>query len=404
MNARRWLREVLFEDARRNQVSGRYAPQMPRFVPSLVLVLLGAAALGWLIFFGFEVLAGASGWPLHPHFDNSAPNSVGDAIRSTLTVLGVIGGVFAVVYAYRKQRIEEASGHRSDAEQLSKRYQDAAGQLGHEKAAVRLAGVYAMARLADEWKDHRQTCVNVLCAYLRLTPQVDDIDDIHVRTTILAVIRQRLLSDSGPDAWSGLEFDFRRARLSDVDFSGVNFHSTPRFTDSHFSGLCTFRGATFLGGVDFERSEIEGELNLAEVSIQSRVNLYGVRVVGKLILAPDDVIDRSHISLTRASLESKSWLDLVVSDRIAQRVSFELDHITMGEGCTVLLRRPPTARRPSLDARMPFLRARCWTVLGGKLRVDKYFLEGGSWEWSPWAVPKNDDDGSSLDFQPESIG
>src|SRR5947209_8019958 len=68
----------------------------------------------------------------------------------------------------RKQFIDEAGGLRSDAEQLSKRYQDAAGQLGHDSAAVRLAGVYAMARLADEWIEQRQTCINVLCAYLRM--------------------------------------------------------------------------------------------------------------------------------------------------------------------------------------------------------------------------------------------
>jgi hypothetical protein len=32
-----------------------------------------------------------------------------------------------------------------------------------------LAGVYAMSRLADDWTDQRQQCVDVLCAYLRLS-------------------------------------------------------------------------------------------------------------------------------------------------------------------------------------------------------------------------------------------
>jgi hypothetical protein len=35
-------------------------------------------------------------------------------------------------------------------------------------AAVRLAAVYAMAGLADDWEENRQTCVDVLCAYLRM--------------------------------------------------------------------------------------------------------------------------------------------------------------------------------------------------------------------------------------------
>jgi hypothetical protein len=52
---------------------------------------------------------------------------------------------------------------------LNERFATAAGQLGSDKPpAVRLAGVYAMAGLADDWKKNRQTCVDVLCAYLRL--------------------------------------------------------------------------------------------------------------------------------------------------------------------------------------------------------------------------------------------
>jgi hypothetical protein len=52
---------------------------------------------------------------------------------------------------------------------LNERFSAAAGQLGSDKpSAVRLAGVYAMAGLADDWEDDRQTCVDMLCAYLRM--------------------------------------------------------------------------------------------------------------------------------------------------------------------------------------------------------------------------------------------
>jgi hypothetical protein len=58
---------------------------------------------------------------------------------------------------------------RTSAEQrtrtLNERFDTVAGQLGSEKPpAVRVAGVYAMAGLADDWQDHRQMCVDVLCA------------------------------------------------------------------------------------------------------------------------------------------------------------------------------------------------------------------------------------------------
>ena len=41
----------------------------------------------------------------------------------------------------------------------------AAPDTTRQPAAVRLAGMYAMAGLADDWKENRQTCVDVLCAY-----------------------------------------------------------------------------------------------------------------------------------------------------------------------------------------------------------------------------------------------
>jgi len=57
---------------------------------------------------------------------------------------------------------------------LNERFATAAEQLGRNKPpAVRLAGVYAMAGLADDWKENRQTCVEVLCAYLRMPYEPD---------------------------------------------------------------------------------------------------------------------------------------------------------------------------------------------------------------------------------------
>jgi hypothetical protein len=50
---------------------------------------------------------------------------------------------------------------------LNERFATSAGQLGSDKpAAVRLAGVYAMAGLAEDWEENRQTCVDVLCGSL----------------------------------------------------------------------------------------------------------------------------------------------------------------------------------------------------------------------------------------------
>ncbi|MFD9499878.1 hypothetical protein [Streptomyces sp. NPDC060035] len=56
-------------------------------------------------------------------------------------------GVAACRYGWRRVPATPGAFHRS---------------LGHDQAAVRLAGVYALARLADDWAEQRQVCIDVL--------------------------------------------------------------------------------------------------------------------------------------------------------------------------------------------------------------------------------------------------
>ena len=36
------------------------------------------------------------------------------------------------------------------------------------RPASACAGIHAMAGLADDWEENRQTCIDVICAYLRM--------------------------------------------------------------------------------------------------------------------------------------------------------------------------------------------------------------------------------------------
>jgi hypothetical protein len=102
------------------------------------------------------------GRPSFPH-----PKTItSDAIKIGLAIIAGLIAAVGLTVSYRKQRGEEEKG-------FTDRYESAAEQLGHEKAAVRLAGVYAMARLADDWEARRQTCIDVLCAYLRMPYDAD---------------------------------------------------------------------------------------------------------------------------------------------------------------------------------------------------------------------------------------
>jgi hypothetical protein len=82
-----------------------------------------------------------------------------DLTQFALTIVAGIGGVVALVVAYRRQRgIEES--------RFVERFGAASSQLGNSDVAVRLAGVYAMAGVADEASGpERQQCVDVLVAY-----------------------------------------------------------------------------------------------------------------------------------------------------------------------------------------------------------------------------------------------
>lgn len=81
--------------------------------------------------------------------------------------------------------MDQEQHNESDATEknVTELYTKAADQLGSEQAAVRLAGLYALERLAHNNPGQRQSIVNVICAYLRMPftppdaqppPAVDD--------------------------------------------------------------------------------------------------------------------------------------------------------------------------------------------------------------------------------------
>jgi uncharacterized protein YjbI with pentapeptide repeats len=156
---------------------------------------------------------------------------------------------------------------------LNERFATAAGQLGGDKPpAVRLAGVYAMAVLADDWEANRQTCVDVLCGYMRLPYEPDPGDDApakkrldfhggrEVRHTVIQVIAAHLRAGAAV-SWQGLDFDFTGAVFDGGDFTGAEFSGgTVRFDGARFSGgTVDFDGARFSGGtVRFTGAEFSG--------------------------------------------------------------------------------------------------------------------------------------------------
>ena len=138
-------------------------------------VLIAVAVIGGLSAFGLPLIV-------------SQPFSAGDSI-STLrqAILAATGGVLAILTLWenRRQNIQEKDKNDQDhtrqvhAERRA-RYAKAIEQLADDKSAIRLGGVYTLAKLVDDWLDDEKTLTSMekrrqegqiiidsLCAYIR---------------------------------------------------------------------------------------------------------------------------------------------------------------------------------------------------------------------------------------------
>jgi len=242
---------------------------LSRATAATSLALLVGAVAAWTV---VSVLL-ARKWPWEL-YGNQASQS--DVLKLALGMVAATGAAIALIVNYRRQQHLERddAGRRDQARLFTERFGAAAAQLGGSRPAVRLAGVYAMAALADEWDTQRQQCINVLCGYLRLPypgeppPGQPELvvelrqyaggtiqrtetttyqaGEIQVRSAIVDTIRQRLQPASRP-SWSNLDFAFNGAFLVDASFEGATFcgqHTS--FEGARFSGqYASFERAMF---------------------------------------------------------------------------------------------------------------------------------------------------------------
>ncbi|MBF6173937.1 pentapeptide repeat-containing protein [Nocardia blacklockiae] len=280
---------------------------------SVVTAVLGGLAISALAWWALWLLLGAK---------TETPNQV-DLTKIALSVTAGIGGAVALVVAYRRQRDNERG-------RFAELFGAAAKQLGDPDVAVRIAGVYAMAGVADEFgvRGRRQQCIDVLCGYLRLPydpseganhlvsrketrsgEPVSENDpgtaverayqirqnDSEVRRTIVAVIVAHL-RPSAETSWSSYNFDFDDAVLEDVDF---------RY--AVFAGRHThFRGAYFTGSrsANFEHVDFVGKhVTFHGATFDDAALFTGARFTGAA--AEDLRLGRAGVSFYRTTFRRK---------------------------------------------------------------------------------------------------
>lgn len=284
----------------------------------------------------------------------------------------------------------QAAGIRADADALSKRYQEAASQLGHEKAAVRLAGVYAMARLADDWPDERQTCVDVLCAYLRLpwlNPEPND-QDFQVRATILSTIDRHVKDGYTGQSWSGLRFDFSGATIRNMLIQEGTFAGEAIFDEAKFVGFENFLSEmTFAGRVSFFRADVQGGLALAKIEVPGKLTMAKMKQsgdMGFLTMIFDEVgdeliqIDELHVakkaSLVVAKQNERAW------------ISMTNGRLSDGAALTVAGRPLTFLTDPAVAMVFPDVNLRGWTVGAGARVTTVALRPEGNVQWEPAEV------------------
>ncbi|MEU0795504.1 pentapeptide repeat-containing protein [Amycolatopsis sp. NPDC005961] len=302
------------------------------------------SVLGWLVV--ALVVAGATGggllwflgWPRLPDAGQFDVAQVLDLLKIALSVVAGFGGVVLLAVNYRKQRVAEDEHdlaiQRADREVVQKfneRFGSAAEQLAHDSPAVRLAGVYAMAGLADDWADKRQVCVDVLCGYLRIIREAAG--EVEVREAILRVIRDRT-RQSGERSWSALDFDFTGVTIENADFARRKFSGEVLFDGAEFvGGVASFAGAEF-GKLSFHGARFSaGETNFGGMTVTGgKVEFVGAEFAGETVDFADGFLQSSSIAFFRCRFAAPrvdfSQLDFTFGRLLFDRCDFadlELD-------------------------------------------------------------------------------
>ncbi|MFI6134160.1 pentapeptide repeat-containing protein [Micromonospora sp. NPDC051141] len=251
-----------------------------------------------------------------------------EAIKYGIGLLAASGAVAALLLAVRRQQLSEDS-HKlalktqahteTDAAErrVTELYTKAVEQLGSADAAVRLGGLYALERVAQNSPSQRQTVINVLCAYLRMPYEVptsvlrdalpiaesssnsvgelpllsnerpessrDPHQELQVRLTAQRILLAHLRLPEGAKAedvaileanpiesfWPNISVDLTGAVLIEWQLDKGYMHEA-NFTHSHFIGSTSFSGTTFDGDAWFSEAVFDNNAGFTQATFNGR--------------------------------------------------------------------------------------------------------------------------------------
>ncbi|CAM3196913.1 pentapeptide repeat-containing protein [Mycobacterium simiae] len=302
-----------------------------------------------------------------------------DLLKLSLTIVAGVGGIVALVVAYRKQRLgeaqhqrEESAARREHQKMYAERFSKASELLGSERSAVRLAGIYALASLADDWESGRQTCIDVLCAYLRMphkplndppidgikerdyrpsgreawrsalleTSMLDPSEEHQVRSTIIRVIVEHLNSNADTP-WFGHNFNLSGAVLDSPSFAGTHFYDCYfDFGEALLYGEIDFSGSKFLdsklsfffttisGSCGFEICDFKDtEIDLS-ADIIGGIKFYASSMEETEVTVSGLDLDGADFSFMEINMTKNSKLEIWRADVNKSSLAFSRCHVT----------------------------------------------------------------------------
>jgi hypothetical protein len=303
-------------------------------------------------------------------------------------------------------KTSEAAGLRADSEARSKRYQDAAGQLGNDKAAVRLAGVYAMARLADDWPERRQMCVDVLCAYLRMPLTAEnaapDGQEEQVRDTFVAVLRAHLQDPDAETSWSRLKLNLSGARFYRLNLDGAVFIEPPDFRFLTVEWECSFRDSIFRNGGDLSIPIIQSgaTLRLTPFSVdQGTLKIIGpeIRSEATLVIHPKVIGQDAQVEAGFGRVSGNFFLNLSNQTQDPGNIALPDTRILQGGKLAVSGLESyfagETTNAPGVSV------IRCTVEEGGHVDISGQLIEKGIVHWGLAGA----EEGSTIDLTKDEL-
>jgi hypothetical protein len=364
----------------------------------ILVVVLGGGAAMW--FLGV--------WAHQPRTGIEAERFRLERIKTGLTVAAGLAAGGTLLMTLRRQAVSEWAQRFAESDALEQRttalYVAAANQLGSDKAAARLTGLYALERLGQDNPKLRQTVVEVWCAYLRMpyTPPLEvrqrnspvspenpnvapgDATDpsveaerrqeLQVRLTAqrllaahldptlidahwLAPKRALLVMDLAGSVL--VNFSLRGCVVGRSTFAGTQFHGSVDLSGTQFRELVSMHGAQFHGGAEMGDAECHGFVNFSSVEFYGTASLGGMKM-------------HEHIVLTFAQFHAAAFLSgiefrgFTVLAETQFHGSVDLRHVRFYEDRAVALPDEQAAGRPRsefadvpVDERGQFRRAWC---------------------------------------------